>query len=1041
MLEGGRPLTAINRDCYCKKIEPVGQLQSQISFLEREKSDLERNLKDAITKQHEAMKRALTLADRNTQLEQELQDMDRVALKVEADSNTAVRNANDKVSRLEEKVCQLLLQIKCLEREIKELKQDKQALMSDFDAMKVEKRHLQSVLETTLDDKNRISNQLNKFTSIEHDLNLEIDRLVQTSATQKRKIIELECQLLNGKIGKPDTAVKCDCKQTKEVTNSKLGNNLKELNKNKCKNKGAIKKSKTKNPCLRPKCKKSPKKKSSPKRVTPATSCKSSLTDCNMFMNNTKALTKCESPNNDCIGKNQKSCHCCKNYLDRGNDENKSSMERVRTQRDCYQKEFKKLSDEICTTCKTSNETSCEADRAKDRLIATLQHENKTLAHEKHNLMTRLESARENMDSGDYDGFSAKCTLRKVERERDMLKSDVDRLEEERDALRKRLRATMDTQLAERTRLEKALADMNSQIRCLELERHDLIQSQGSRRGTINHLEEQCSSLRAEVKTAQSELNQQRALYCQVKTLQEQTDAALADSQCQIAQLECELSKASEKLWCKSKNRDSDEARILKNEVCCLKQKLVQLDQEKDSLLICLDDKTERIAMLEQELKLKDSNLAMAENTVSDLKSRLCKNADDHSAKDQQLRSHSMELSSVRRELEATERTKDNALQELRNCQNTVACVTADCKIAHTEIEQYKRQTEDLKRQLQTYVAEVKRFEDIMNEKELERSKLLHQFKSLSDEANLLEVNNHSLEHEATQSKVQLSVTLDHVSDLENKLTTQDNIICNYERQITDFRLQLSKLEDQVRYYQKQQEHNTEELDNLRDLCSRLDTQKDSLSRELQDRNDQKKQINHDMVRLRCETETLQTTLMRDRASLENLEKLLCEAREEAAQQRLHNDELENEVRLLKQQIEEYQSRLPSTSPTMFTYTTGLPLRNTNTFCTCCKSCYVQNKGKYIDTAGMVTSSPKCTSYLCKCCGKLTLDTISENCEKSLKNVEKQSHEDTTKWSPCHSYCSNSSSLKKTTYAEEPTYFRKSSTPVYECLAKCSKKK
>lgn len=109
-----------------------------------------------------------------------------------------------------------------------------------------------------------------------------------------------------------------------------------------------------------------------------------------------------------------------------------------------------------------------------------------------------------------------------------------------------------------------------------------------------------------------------------------------------------------------------------------------------------------------------------------------------------------------------------------------------------------------MKRQLQHYVAEVKRFEDLMEQKvfsflgflclnilfiyfciqEAERSELLDQFRSLSQEASMLENNNHTLETEAAQSKVQLSVTLDHVADLETKLNTQDNILADYEKQV-----------------------------------------------------------------------------------------------------------------------------------------------------------------------------------------------------------------------------------------------------------------
>lgn len=66
----------------------------------------------------------------------------------------------------------------------------------------------------------------------------------------------------------------------------------------------------------------------------------------------------------------------------------------------------------------------------------------------------------------------------------------------------------------------------------------------------------------------------------------------------------------------------------------------------------------------------------------------------------------------------------------------------------------------------------------------MERTEILDQFKCLSQEANILESNNHTLESEATQSRVQLSVALDHASDLESKLENQEMMIRSYERQV-----------------------------------------------------------------------------------------------------------------------------------------------------------------------------------------------------------------------------------------------------------------
>lgn len=64
---------------------------------------------------------------------------------------------------------------------------------------------------------------------------------------------------------------------------------------------------------------------------------------------------------------------------------------------------------------------------------------------------------------------------------------------------------------------------------------------------------------------------------------------------------------------------------------------------------------------------------------------------------------------------------------------------------------------------------------------------MLDQYRNLTQEATTLESNNHSLETEAAQTKVQLSVTLDHVNDLERKIESQETMMRGYEKQVNFF--------------------------------------------------------------------------------------------------------------------------------------------------------------------------------------------------------------------------------------------------------------
>jgi len=56
---------------------------------------------EALNKQHDAMSQAMKLATRNEELEKELRDIDHVALAVEADCNSTVKENNRRVCKLQ----------------------------------------------------------------------------------------------------------------------------------------------------------------------------------------------------------------------------------------------------------------------------------------------------------------------------------------------------------------------------------------------------------------------------------------------------------------------------------------------------------------------------------------------------------------------------------------------------------------------------------------------------------------------------------------------------------------------------------------------------------------------------------------------------------------------------------------------------------------------------------------------------------------------------------------------------------------------------
>lgn len=119
-----------------------------------------------------------------------------------------------------------------------------------------------------------------------------------------------------------------------------------------------------------------------------------------------------------------------------------------------------------------------------------------------------------------------------------------------------------------------------------------------------------------------------------------------------------------------------------------------------------------------------------------------------------------------------------------RRLQNDLDMVVQDNKVLRSELEATKKQADDLKMQLQVYVLEIRRVEEMLEIKESEREEILEQFKTLNCEATQLESNNHSLESEAKSSKTLLREKEHRISDLERKLADKKGLISSYETQV-----------------------------------------------------------------------------------------------------------------------------------------------------------------------------------------------------------------------------------------------------------------
>ncbi|XP_049825756.1 centrosomal protein of 135 kDa isoform X3 [Aethina tumida] len=926
LVQGGRPLKALNKDCCYKNVDNKCQaLHEHIHKLKEENILLQNNLKDAVNKQHEAMRRALHLAERNKQLEKELKDIDQIALAVEAECNDVVKNKAETVSRLQDRVNESLIVIQNLERENSRLKQDKAELNSDLDSLRLEKNHLQRILEKEVDDKKTLTDKVNNFTIIEHDLNMEIDRLVRLSADQKRKNAELECLISSEKL-KSYEFVPSAYKQTISET----------MEDRQSRHSGDIKSSSSRSPIkgrrsgtlVKPTSKitsrfsvTEPAKISSRASQTYQHKPSCRMSEDSNLQTNMKDISETHIQGDGTVQAPCGSQNCLRHMrelLDKEIDYRQAQatqlLETVRQEKDYYMKEYHKLMDEIKDRPSSGSRYADLMKQIKDLeiLIKSLKDENKALHIERTSWRDSMMSTKS--QTNDCQDLLNQQRIKRLEREIEILRGDLKILEEERDNCRKKYQDLLCRTDSEKERVKKAFQEMENHIKMLEDERRDLVIAQGTQRSSISQLEDNHKTLKEKLRASEDELRVTKANYNQLKNLHDQMERSVCELQNQLSRAESEAGSLKQQMKSTERmtNQSQNEVATLNSDISLLKKQLTKIDQEKDDLLNALDEKTEKNAALEEQLKSKNKSITSLEEEKKALSKKLSVYEEETIHKDVEVRSSRNELLALQSELDKERKIKEALTRENRRLQDDLTSVTVDCKDARNELEILHRQVEDLKRQLQIYVAEIKRTEDLISQKEVERNEILDQFKSLSEEATALETNNHTLENEATQNKVQLSVALDHASDLERRLEDKNSIIRSYEKQISELTTQLASYEMQCKQRDCEQKNLSEEAREMKDLCLKMDKEKDNLQREMLRRDDEILKIQRSLELLKNENRELQARLNRDRDNSDDLEKLLSEARQDIINQRLENQDLQNEISRLKADIVDLQVRLKS---------------------------------------------------------------------------------------------------------------------------------
>lgn len=518
---------------------------------------------------------------------------------------------------------------------------------------------------------------------------------------------------------------------------------------------------------------------------------------------------------------------------------------------------------------------------------------------------------------------ASQTVLRRVEEERDQAVADFNTVLTEKESLREKFKNQQELSISENMRMEQKIKDLENNVYELETERLDL-------QSTISKMKENLGLLENEVNVQSHKLAQTSDVSSQYKAelnslrlLNEQLQKSQQDIQHRMSVKSNELQLSQEQIATLEDKIDQFNCRSasLHDEVNMLRNTISVLDKEKDNLQETVDDKTERIACLEDNLANKDKTISNLRLAQSELESSTDHLKDSLSNQDRELSSLRRQLDAVRDDLTQTGHSREILLKENRRLQDDLATMTRENQAVTSELEAAMHEKEELKRRVHSYITEVSRIETLMAAKEQENRDLLDQFRMVHGQVEDWEAKAQQAEGESSSIRLELLSSdtermhlRDKVTHLENEILEHINAHQAYESQISSMAKTMSKLEEELKYEQSQKASILSDLSSVRELCVKLDSNKELFSRQLTSKNIEHERVLNELEDVRSEAEILKKQLSSERLTIKNLETLLATNREKEFQSHLSAHEKDSEIQLMKDKLTLCESKLNSTS-------------------------------------------------------------------------------------------------------------------------------
>lgn len=805
LLEGGRPVKAISNDfCNLDPNKKVQELQKQLYESEAANVLFKKELDNGLQKQHEAMLRALNLADHNKCLKDELAKVDAMALRVEEESN--------------KKISSLMHEVNCLQSKVETMTRQNVRLenLTQNPFNELQSKNIQECLNKALKEKDLLQQELKDLSELNKGL--------------QNKILELS-QNYKGNTG--DKVATRDDMQTileaeRKIYEQHLTNvqqkltdtiNCFERHLSRCKNK---------------------------ETVVPTE--KEFIKDLHNKL--------CESE--------QKILMLQK--------ENEDLQSKIKYQYDNSKQNYKDI--------------ICQLNAENSELLKENLSMSRKLSHYKNVPLSQSCNC----------AVTLKRDINKMESELEKVKQENEILCRDKQEYKSRYKEYMD--IVET--LKRDLFMKQKQVDQLEEENCSYKMTNRTGKASTEHLKDECNFLREQIKRMQTDVIKEKTIASQIKNIQIETERSNNEFQSELVNTQRQLSQCKNTIDILEQkcNELQSELMALKAEKSNLIENIKKVDKERDHLVIELDHKTETICVLEQKLKSQIYDSEKLEKDIVDLTRKLNLNK----ISEHKLVDYDSQIKFLNGEISKLNLQLDNAVVENKQFQNSLADVNGTLKITKIEYEKSRKEVGSLKEQLQHYVAEIRRIEELLSHKEAERSDMLEHFASLSVEANILENTNHSLESESASKSLQLQSYISKIQEIESNLLDKDKIIDGQAARIASMTCKISSLESEIKLINEEKDILEKNVQHLKRMCGNLQTEKSHIVKGIDNTDSELKLYENKIKSLANNRTQLEADKVEMKETLHSTEKILSNARKEIVDLKLALQDAISETKTLQEE-------------------------------------------------------------------------------------------------------------------------------------------